>query len=91
MYNAKDSSAYYSVRGNKRFDVEVAGNTYAKLIFKAGELISSDTLQTVVDGRSVLVAEKDNAPKKIKGGLGDFQFVSLLPEQTACTVGYREI
>lgn len=74
LYNAKDSSAYYSVRGNKRFDVEVAGNTYAKLIFKAGELISSDTLQTVVDGRSVLVAEKDNAPKKIKGGLGDFQF-----------------
>lgn len=80
LYNAKDSSAYYSVRGNKRFDVEVAGNTYAKLIFKAGELISSDTLQTVVDGRSVLVAEKDNAPKKIKGGLGDFQFQIIKAE-----------
>ena len=80
LYNAKDSSAYYTVRGNKRFDVEVAGNTYAKLIFKAGELLSSDTLQTVVDGRSVLVAEKDNAPKKIKGGLGDFQFQIIKAE-----------
>ena len=80
LYNAKDSSSYYTVRGNKRFDVEVAGTTYAKLIFKAGELVSSDTLQTVVDGKSVLVAEEDNAPKKIKGGLADFQYQIIKAE-----------
>ena len=53
----------------------------AKLIFKAGELVSSDTLRTIVDGKSVLVAEKDNAPKKIKGGLKNFQFQIVRAEE----------
>ena len=81
LYNAADSAKYYNARGNKRFNVEVEGNTYAKLIFKAGELVSSDTLRTVVDGKSVLVAEKDNAPKKIKGGLADFQYQIIRAEE----------
>lgn len=81
MYNAADSAAYYSPRGNKRFDVEVAGTTYAKLIFKAGELTTSDTLRTTVNGQSVLVAEKDNAPKNIKGGLHNFHFQIVRAEE----------
>ena len=71
MYNAQDSAIYYANRGNDRFNIDKSN---AKLIFKAGELVTSDTLRTVVDGQSVLVAEKDNAPLKIKGGLKNFQF-----------------
>lgn len=78
MYNAADSADYYNDRGNYRFNLEnkkyADGSEVAKLIFKAGELVTSDTLRTVVDGQSVLVAEEDNAPKKIKGGLYNFQF-----------------
>ena len=74
LFNAKDSSAYYTPRGNYRFNLANTKDGKAKLIFKAGELVSSDTLRTVVDGKSVLVAEKDNQPKKIKGGLNQFRF-----------------
>ena len=60
--------------------MENQANGEAKLIFKAGELVSSDTLRTTVDGKSVLVAEKDNAPKKIKGNLAKFQYQIILDE-----------
>ena len=78
MYNAADSASYYFSRGNDRFNIDKSN---AKLIFKAGELVTSDTLRTVVDGQSVLVAEKDNAPKKIKGGLKNFQFQIIKAEE----------
>ena len=71
MFNAADSAQYYGNRGNDRFSLE---NGLPKLIFKTGELVTSDTLRTTVDGRSVLVAEEDNAPKGIKGGLHNFHF-----------------
>ena len=77
MYNAADSARYYFSRGNDRFNIDKSS---AKLIFKAGELVTSDTLRTVVDGQSVLVAEKDNAPLKIKGGLKNFQFQIIQAE-----------
>ncbi|MBP3517571.1 MAG: hypothetical protein J6K31_04020 [Parabacteroides sp.] len=80
LYNAEDSVTYYEARGNYRFNLESTKGQPAKLIFKAGELVSSDTLRTVVDGKSVLVAEKDNAPKKIKGGLNKFQFQIIKAE-----------
>ena len=80
LYNAQDSVDYYEARGNYRFNLENQKGEAAKLIFKAGELVSSDTLRTVVDGKSVLVAEKDNAPKKIKGGLDNFQFQIIKAE-----------
>ena len=84
LYNAIDSAKYYNARENYRYNLEnkkyEADAVIAKLIFKAGELISSDTLQTVVDNKTVLVAEKDNAPKKIKGGLADFQFQIILAD-----------
>ena len=37
-------------------------------------MLTSDTLQTVVDGETVKVIAEDNAPKGILGGLKDFQF-----------------
>ena len=77
MFNAVDSANYYAPRGNDRFSIE---NGSDKLIFKTGELVTSDTLRTTVDGRSVLVAEEDNAPKGIKGGLGNFQFQIIQAE-----------
>ena len=42
---------------------------------------SSDTLKTVVDGKEVLVATKANAAKKIKGGLGNFQYQIIKDEE----------
>lgn len=77
MFNAADSAVYYGNRGNDRFNID---NVNAKLIFKTGELVTSDTLRTTVDGRSVLVAEEDNAPKGIKGGLENFQFQIIQAE-----------
>ena len=77
MFNAADSANYYTPRGNDRFSIE---NGADKLIFKTGELVTSDTLRTTVDGRSVLVAEEDNAPKGIKGGLENFQFQIIQAE-----------
>ena len=81
LYNAADSATYYANRKNYRYNLENKADGAAKLIFKAGELVSSDTLKTVVDGKSVLVAEKDNAPKKIKGGLKNFQFQIVRAEE----------
>lgn len=80
LYNAVDSAEYYAARKNYRFNMENQASGEAKLIFKAGELVSSDTLRTTVDGKSVLVAEKDNAPKKIKGNLAKFQYQIILDE-----------
>ena len=80
LYNAVDSAEYYAARKNYRFNMENQASGEAKLIFKAGELVSSDTLRTTVDGKFVLVAEKDNAPKKIKGNLAKFQYQIILDE-----------
>lgn len=80
LYNAVDSAEYYAARKNYRFNMENQAGGEAKLIFKAGELVSSDTLRTTVDGKFVLVAEKDNAPKKIKGNLAKFQYQIILDE-----------
>ena len=80
MFNAADSADYYEDRNNYRFQIENTQNAAPKLIFKTGELITSDTLRTTVDGRSVLVAEDDNAPKGIKGGLENFQFQIIQAE-----------
>lgn len=78
MFNAADSVNYYALRGNDRFNID--NTMIPKLIFKTGELVTSDTLRTTVDGRSVLVAEEDNAPKGIKGGLENFQFQIIQAE-----------
>ena len=84
LYNAQDSAKYYNSRGNYRFNLEnkaYTGIPDAKLIFKAGELESSDALRTIVNGQSVLVVEDDQAQKTIKGGLKNFQFQIILAEE----------
>ena len=83
LYNAADSAEVWAKKGNYRFNLENQKGEAPKLIFKTGELVSSDTLRTVVDGKSVLVAEKDNAPKKIKGGLNNFQFQLVLADDAS--------
>lgn len=90
MYNAKDSMRVYQDRKNYRFNIEEKTGI-AKLIFKEGVLVSSDTLRTVVDGQSVLVAEKDNAPKKIKGGLKNFQFQIIKAEEDGDEYVIRQV
>ena len=77
MYYATDSLTN-SLVGTDKYKLE-GGET--KLIFKAAELVSSDTLKTVVDGKEVLVATKANAAKKIKGGLGNFQYQIIKDEE----------
>ncbi len=81
LYNAADSAKTYNAKENYRFNLENKKDSQAKLIFKAGELVTSDTLRTMVDGQSVLVAEKDNAPKKVKGGLHNFHFQIIQAEE----------
>ena len=61
LYNSADSVAEYEPDGNYRFNLENEKGGEAKLIFKAGKLLSSDTLQTVVDGETVKVIAEDNA------------------------------
>ena len=90
MYNAEDSMRVYQNRKNYRFNIEEKTGI-AKLIFKAGELVTSDTLRTIVDGQSVLVAEKDNAPKKIKGGLKNFQFQIIKAEEDSDEYIIRQV
>ena len=77
MYFATDSLQSALV-GKDKYELE---DGKAKLIFKAAELVSSDTLKTVVDGKEVLVATKANAAKKIKGGLDNFQYQIIKDEE----------
>lgn len=81
LYNATDSADYYSARKNYRYNIENKADADAKLIFKAGELIASDTLQTTVDNKIVKVAAIDRATKGIKGGLRKFQFQIVRAEE----------
>jgi len=77
LYFAKDS-AESSLVNKDSYKLE---DKNYKLIFKAAELVSSDTLKTVVDGKEALVAAKANAGKKIKGGLGNFQYQIIKDEE----------
>ena len=85
MYNSIDSAKYYNNRGNYRYNLENKkysdNELIAKLIFKAGELVSSDTLQTTVDNKTVKVATIDRATKDVKGGLRKFQFQIVRAEE----------
>ena len=86
LYNPSDSAEYYNERDNYRFNLEnrkyEKGEEVAKLIFKSGELISSTVMETVVDGKTYQVAEKENFSKKILGGLQDFQFQIVLADDS---------
>ena len=78
LYYAADSLSSALV-GRDKYELE---DGQAKLIFKAAELVSSDTLATIVDGKEVMVAAKANAAAnpKVKGGLGNFQYQIIKDE-----------
>ena len=76
LYYAEDS--VNTLNGEDKYKLE-GGDV--KLIFKAAELVSSDTLKTVVEGKEVLVAEKANRLQKVAGGLNNFQFQIIKDEE----------
>ena len=80
LYYATDSATSALTNKDKYIIPDNNDENY-KLIFKAGELISSDTLVTMVDGKEVKVAEKAEAGNTVKGGLNHFQFQIIKDEE----------
>ena len=80
LYYATDSATNALTNKDKYIIPDNDDKNY-KLIFKAGELISSDTLVTMVDGKEVKVAEKAEAGNTVKGGLNHFQFQIIKDEE----------
>ena len=80
MYNSIDSLTTYDDRLTagkvNPYKVEKDGgeDANAKAIFKAGELVNSDTLKTTVDNKEVLVAAEPDQNKGILGNVKAFQF-----------------
>ncbi|KKB55370.1 DUF6383 domain-containing protein [Parabacteroides gordonii] len=78
MYFAKDSAESYRLTSWQKYAFENgstgSNNRATRLIFKAGQLVDTDTLKTMIDGKSTFVAEKANAVKGVKGGLNNFKF-----------------
>ncbi len=82
MYNSTDSLDNYAVLHKDKvnpYEILVDGDSYAKAIFKAGELVNSDTLKTTVDNKEVIVAEKADQNKGILGDIKNFQFQIVKP------------
>ena len=82
MYNSTDSLDNYAVLHKDKvnpYELIIDGNSYAKAIFKAGELVNSDTLKTTVDNKEVIVAEKADQNKGILGDIKNFQFQIVKP------------
>ena len=78
MYNATDSMNNFStVYPNKANPYALRSNAavqHAKAIFKASELVNSDTLKTIVDNKEVVVAKDADQNKGILGNIKNFQF-----------------
>ena len=70
MYYAEDSARYAVLNKDKY----TFGQNNYKLIFKAGELVDAETLQTMVDNKQVYVAEKGNPSKNTVSGLNNFLY-----------------
>ncbi len=77
MYYATDSAQSYRLTDWKKYEFENGNKKSTRLIFKAGELVSSDTLKTAINNKPALVAEKANVVKDVKGGLNYFKFQVL--------------
>ena len=76
MYYAEDS-AKYAVQNKDKY--VFGSDDDVKLIFKAGELIDANTLQTTVDNKLVnVVAENANPAKDEKAGLKNFDSLNAL-------------
>ena len=83
MYHATDSLEYYdrmhTTATNNPYEIFLNNASFAKAIFKAGELVNSDTLKTTVDNKEVLVAEKADQNKGILGNIKNFQYQIVKP------------
>ena len=82
MYNATDSLNNYAALHKDKanpYELIIDGDSYAKAIFKAGELVNSDTLKTTVDNKEVIVAEMADQNKGILGDINNFQFQIVKP------------
>ena len=83
MFNAIDSLEYYdkmhTTANDNPYEIFINDDSYAKAIFKAGELVNSDTLKTTVDNKEVLVAEKADQNKGILGNIQNFQYQIVKP------------
>ena len=83
LYFAQDSAESYRLTNWEKYSFyNGSGNTAndksTKLIFKAGELVNdSQALQTMVDGKSVVVEEKADRVDGTLGGLNYFKFQVL--------------
>ena len=78
LYFAADSAESYRLTDWTKYEFENGDGRATRLIFKAGELVDdSQALQTMVDGRSVKVAEKADRVNDVFGGLNYFKFQVL--------------
>ena len=80
MYNSLDSLNAYDDRltadkiNPYKIEKSSSAPNNAKAIFKAAELVNSDTLKTIVDNKEVLVAADPDQNKGILGNVDAFQF-----------------
>ena len=83
MYNSADSLAAVKPGEVNPYKVAVAeGNDAAKAIFKAGELVDSETLKTTVNKKETIVKVAADQNKGILGGLKNFQYNIVKPNET---------
>ena len=78
MYNSTDSlknGSKQTITTESKAKYGVGENgVNAKAIFKAGKLVNSDTLSTIVEGKEVMIAAKANQNKGILDGIENFQY-----------------
>ena len=83
MYNSADSAKIgVPNKENAKYIVSVNSKDAAKAIFKAGELVDSETLKTTVDKKETTVKVKADQNKGILGGLKNFQYNIVKPNDT---------
>ena len=75
LFNAADSiKAWEDANALRATNPYKVADGYAKAIFKAATLVSSDTLKTSVNGKEVSVAAATDQNKGVVGGIKNFQF-----------------
>ena len=74
LYYAEDSASTYKLQNWEKYSFnDMNGNRLTRLIFKEASLIDSETLQTMVDGKLVKVAEKATVTGTFSG-LNNFKY-----------------
>ena len=75
LYYAEDSASTYKLQNWEKYSFNNGlGDRSTRLIFKEASLIDSETLQTMVDGKLVKVAEEANKVTGVEGGLNNFKY-----------------